>query len=77
MNERIRIGQRIRELRHKRGMFQSQLAEISGITNVNVSRIEAGKYSAGLDVLAKIASALGCDIDFIEKENNFNNLKTE
>ena len=77
MNERIRIGQRIRELRQKRGMFQSNLSEMSGVTRPNIARIEAGKYSAGLDVLAKIASALGCDIDFIEKENNFNNLKTE
>lgn len=67
-DERYRIGQRIVQLRKEKGMSQEQLSEKAGITQINISRIECGKYSPGLDVLSKIASALEHKLDFIENE---------
>ena len=64
---RSRIGSRIRDLRTERGMTIQQLADKAGITRANLSNIEAGKYSVGLDILNKIATALGASIELIEK----------
>jgi transcriptional regulator with XRE-family HTH domain len=64
-NIRIRIGQRIAELRKKKGMTQAQLAEACGMKSPNIARIETGRYSTGLDILSKIADALDCTIDFV------------
>ena len=64
-SERLRIGQRIAELRKERGLTQTQLAERCGLQQAHIARIEAGRYSVGLDTLALIAEALGRKIDFI------------
>ena len=63
---RIQIGNRIKELRQKRGLSQADLAEMTGLIQQNIARIETGKYSTGLDILSKIAAALKCDLDFVE-----------
>lgn len=44
-------------------MTQQELATVAGITKANVCRIEEGKYSVGLDVLDKIADALGVSLE--------------
>ena len=64
-NERKRIGERIRELRTKQKMTQSQLAERTGMKRPHITRIEAGSYSVGLDTLQTIAKALGGTVDII------------
>lgn len=56
---RERMGKDIRAIRMERGMSQTELATAAGITIANLSRIEAGKFSVGLDILNKIAIALG------------------
>lgn len=66
--ERIRIGQRIRELREAKNMDAKQLAFYADIDAANLCRIEAGKYSVGLDILSKIGYALGMEIDFVEPQ---------
>jgi transcriptional regulator with XRE-family HTH domain len=65
MNERERIGAKIKEERKKRGLTQQQLAELSQIQRANIIRIEQGKYSAGFDILQRIASAMNMKIDLI------------
>lgn len=67
-DERIRIGQRIKELRLKKGWDAKTLAAVAGIDAANLCRIEAGKYSVGFDILAKIAKVCGKKIDFINNE---------
>ena len=64
--ERIYIGKRIAILRSEHGMTQQELADKVSIKREHVSRIEAGKYSVGLDILCKVAKAFDMDIDFIE-----------
>lgn len=58
-----RIGARIKELRTEQKLTQDELAKKAGITRANLSNIEAGKYSAGIDTLNKITKALGAEIE--------------
>lgn len=67
-SERVRIGQRIRELREKKGMEARDLALLTGIDAANLSRIEQGKYSTGVDILSRIAIVLGAHLDLIPNE---------
>jgi DNA-binding XRE family transcriptional regulator len=64
--ERERIGAKIRSLREAKGMEAKQLAIITNIDAANISRIEQGRYSVGLDILAKIALALGAKVDLVD-----------
>ena len=71
--ERVRIGLRIRELRKEKNIEAKMLAQIANIDAANLSRIEQGRYSVGLDVLSKIALALGAKIeliDFVDSKNS-------
>ena len=63
--ERERIGKRIKELRKEQEMDAKTLAQRVGIDPGNLSRIEQGKFSVGIDTLCKIASALNMRIDFV------------
>lgn len=65
---RERIGKRIACLRREAGMSQRDLAEKTGYNPSNIARIETGKYSVGLDVLTRIASALGASVELIKHE---------
>ena len=67
MNDRERIGKRIAESRKSKGLSQAKLAELTDIAPGNIARIETGRYSTGIDLLSKIADALGYKLDFIEK----------
>ena len=64
--DRTRIGERIRQIREDRGMEARDLARLAGIDAANLSRIEKGRYSVGLDILSKIAAVLGKRIDFVD-----------
>ena len=68
--ERIRIGKRIRELRERKGMEARDLALLANIDAANLSRIEQGKYSTGLDILSRIAFVLGAHLDLIPNESD-------
>ncbi len=64
--ERTRIGNRIRQIRTERGIEARDLASLVGIDAANLSRIENGKYSVGIDILSKIAASLGKKIDLVD-----------
>ena len=62
---RERMGQRIRSIRMQRGLTQRQLAAKAGMTPSNLNRVEAGGFSVGLDVLNRIAGALGMAVSIV------------
>lgn len=66
--ERARIGNRIVELRKERKMDAKELAQKVGIDPGNLSRIEKGHFSVGIDILNKIASVLNMKLDFVPIE---------
>lgn len=65
-NVRMVIGQRIAQLRKQQGISQTQLAEAAGTNQFHVSKIESGAVSPTIDVLARIAAALGKRIDLVD-----------
>ena len=66
--DRVRIGSRIRQLREAKGMEARDLALLAGIDAANLSRIEQGRYSVGLDILSRIAFVLGAHIDLVPNQ---------
>lgn len=67
MIERERIGKRIAELRAEKGISQAKLAEMSGVGYGHIARIELGRYSVGVDTLAKLADALDVSIELVKR----------
>lgn len=63
--ERQCIGMRVAEERRKRGLTQQQLADMTGMKQANIARIEAGRYSVRFDTLQAIAEAMGMKVDLI------------
>lgn len=57
-NQRIKYGSLIADMRRIRHITQRELASLSGVSYANISRIELGKYSPGLDVIQRIEDAL-------------------
>ena len=70
VHNRIIMGDRIRELREQKGMDIMELAFKSNIQPNTLKRIEAGKFSADLDILSQIAQGMGMKIDFVETQND-------
>ena len=66
--ERVRIGCRIKELREAKKMEARDLAILTGIDAANLSRIEQGKYSTGVDILSRICVILDAHLDLIPNE---------
>jgi|GEM_PF-1077590 len=58
------LAYRLKELRKRRKMTQTELAERLGIGKGRVSKIENGKLNLTLSTIQKIASALGAKISF-------------
>ena len=66
--ERLRIGRRIKELREAKKMEARDLALLAGIDAANLSRIEQGKYSTGVDILSRFCVVLDAHLDLIPNE---------
>lgn len=59
---RIQIGNRISELRQKKGMSVIQLAENCDVSRQNIYKIEDGKYNVSIDILYKVCKALSVEL---------------
>lgn len=57
-----RFGVRLRELRLAQGMTQAQLAESSEVTTTYIGRLESGGAAPGIDLVERLARALGTTI---------------
>jgi transcriptional regulator with XRE-family HTH domain len=66
---KVLLGERIRDLRKTKGLTQEQFAELIGVEQKHVSRLELGKSFPPFDRLEKIAQVLGVPLkdifDFI------------
>ena len=60
------LSLRIREIRQVKGWTQTELARRAGIRRATVNRIENARVKAiDLEVLEKLAKALGCDPGYL------------
>ena len=55
------VGGKIKELRKKFNLTQEKLAELAGIPQSHVSRLENGKHSPSHVTIEKLATALGVE----------------
>ena len=65
MNENYhleKVGQSLRTLRQNRGLTQLALAQRAGVTRLKVIAIEAGRDSVAAGSYARVAAALGADL---------------
>ena len=60
-------GDRIREIREKRGMTQEQLANEANISKGFLSDVENNKRNIGSERLLRIADILGASVDYLLK----------
>jgi DNA-binding XRE family transcriptional regulator len=62
--DRLLAGENpLRVWREYRGLTLQALAEICGVTRQMLSMTERGKTKPSTELLAKLAAALGCDMD--------------
>lgn len=59
------IGKRIKDLRRKRHLTQSQIYKTCGISSGNLSSIENGKTLPSSTALIHLATCLQCTTDYI------------
>lgn len=59
------IGERVKQARIARGLSQAELAEILGLSDAYISKLETGKNAMSVTVLVKLSDALGVSADWL------------
>jgi transcriptional regulator with XRE-family HTH domain len=70
-NIKIRIGNRIRELRKEKGISQEKLAGLAEIDRTYMTSVENGRRNIAVVNLEKIVNALGVDFEEFFKGEGF------
>ena len=70
------IGQKIREFRKKKKLSQAELAEMVGLSDKHIGRIEAGKYFPNFGNFLSILDALDMNLsEFGSDDSKIDNPK--
>ena len=72
MDIKIKIGQRLRELRNKKGLSQEKFAFACDLDRTYIANIEQGKRNVSIANIEKIAKALDMSIYEFFKSDLFN-----
>lgn len=64
----MRTIETIKQIRISRHLTQQEIADVVGIARQAYVRIESGKHSTSIDMIERIADALGCEIQIINKQ---------
>ena len=67
------VGDNINNRRKKRKLTQEALADMVGIGQQSLSRMEKGKIAPRFDRLQRLAEVLGCQVADLFKEEEINN----
>lgn len=64
------VGKQYARARKDKGLTQQQVADISGIKRPNIARLEGGKHSPTVDMLARVANSMGMmlEIRLVDKQ---------
>ena len=62
------VGARIREARQRAGLSVDRLAELTGIQQSHLSRIEGGRANATIDTYSRIFAALGIEFEVVRSK---------
>jgi ribosome-binding protein aMBF1 (putative translation factor) len=63
------LAMQVAELRERRGLTQADLAELTGIDQGDISRIERGSANPTERTLSRIADALGAQLRLVESSH--------
>ena len=66
MRNREKIGDKIKDIRQKRGLTQVQLSELARLSRTTISKIEAGKFNPSIDLIDRLIKPLGAELDIRE-----------
>lgn len=64
---RLKLGDKIRVVRERRGYSQEQLAELMNINRSTISKIENGKFGITVDYLVRFSIFLDYQFKVVEK----------
>lgn len=67
MNYREEIGSELQTLRVQKGLTVRELGDMCGMQHSSIVKIENGRYNVSVDILGKVADALGCKLTFEPK----------
>ncbi|MCX8075211.1 MAG: helix-turn-helix domain-containing protein [Clostridia bacterium] len=73
---KVLVGKRIKQARHKKGYTQQELAELVGISSNFLGNIERGQKLPSIDTLIKISNELKITLDSIFTDS-LDNIITE
>lgn len=76
MDVKLKIGQRIKELREKASMSQKDLAYSADLDRSYIASIENGQRNVSIVNIEKIANAVGVSLEIFFKNNIFNDNST-
>jgi len=71
MDIRSKFGQRVKQLRSRRGMSQELLAHRAGLDRTYISGVERGERNISLVNIEKIAAALNVSVAYLFSEERF------
>ena len=66
------LGERVRELRQRRGWSQQQLAEKVGVRQKQISSYERGTNTPSAEILISMAEAVEVSLDFLAQRSSAN-----
>lgn len=61
------IGDLIRKKREEQGWSEAQIAEMCGVTEQTIRKIEEGRFNVGIDIIGAVADALGVKLTLTEE----------
>lgn len=64
---RLKLGDKIRQVREQKGYSQEQLADMMDINRSTISKIENGKFSITVDYLVRFSIFLDYEFKVIER----------
>lgn len=59
---RLEIIRKYRACRIEQGITQAELSKRTGVSQPNITRFESGTYNPSLEMMVKIATALGMEL---------------
>ena len=68
MDARVRVGLNLQGLRRERGFSQEELAHRSEMHQTYLSGIERGRRNPSIMILARLAAALGADLEDLTRK---------
>jgi DNA-binding XRE family transcriptional regulator len=77
LDSQLHIAGQLLALRHRRGLTQRQLSQLSGIQQADISRIECGETQPTTVTARRLADALGADFGFYEIDSAGNTIPVE